>query len=567
MKAIRAIKVIKAVKAQEASNLFNLSRLNGLIALLLLSASYGVSGQELTYSYFYRVYFMDKGDNIASEYSASDLLSSRAVSRRQKSGITVPDFRDFPVNKDYLKTISLMGLHLHSSSKWMNTALFKSQSAFDINKLLSLEFVSDVKIVKTPEKKKSYKNKLDFETEESDLPTYDLPLTMVNGYPIHDSGFEGKGILIAIFDGGFMNADEVSSLKELRSRNGIIGTYDFVSNSESVYNASTHGTAVLSVLAGRISGLIEGTAPGADYLLLKTEDIESEFPCEEDFWTAGAEFADSTGADIISSSLGYYNFDDPSLNYKSSELDGNTSFITQAADIAASKGILVVNSAGNERNKDWKRIIFPSDGDSVLAVGAVDGNKIISDFSSAGPSTDGRIKPDNVALGVSIPVQTSGTLVVRSNGTSFSCPVLSGMAACLMQAVPNAVNSDIIKVMHTSADRFNSPDSLYGYGIPDMVAALNELQNLYLKVPDEGARIFPNPTTGSFEVIFSVPPENLTVEIISMTGESIFRKNFSEYAGRSIIITELQTRNQGIYFLRIKNESGMYVRKIIKIGI
>jgi hypothetical protein len=332
-----------------------------------------------------------------------------------------------------------------------------------------------------------------------------------------------------------------------------------------VYNSSTHGTAVLSVLSGKIAGEIEGTAPGADYLLLKTEDVESEFPCEEEFWAAGAEFADSSGADIISSSLGYFNFDDPALNYKYSDLDGNTAFVTRAADAAASKGILVVNSAGNERNQVWKRIIFPSDGDSVLAVGAVDGNNLISAFSSAGPSADGRIKPDNTAMGVSVTVQTSGTSVGRSNGTSFSCPVLSGMSACLMQAVPQALNTDIIEALHYSGDKYNSPDSLYGYGTPDMVKALAKLQDLYVKVPDEETIAGPNPTTGDFELIFRQPPENLTIEIISMTGKTLFRKSITGYAGRTLRITELQNREQGVYFIRLIKGSGVNVQKIIKL--
>lgn len=540
------------------------NRVKIVITLLVLSTTHCLNGQAPIYSYFYRVYFKDKGSDVAGKYSAHDLLSPRSLDRRQKAGIQVPDLRDLPVDRSYLSRISLLGLKLHSTSKWMNTALFKSQSAFDINILLNLPFVIDVKAVKTPGKKNRYNNKLDFQIVQSDLPPYDRPITQVNGHSMHESGFDGKNILIAILDGGFTDADLISSLNSLRARNGIKKTYDFVKNNESVYNSSSHGTAVLSVLAGIIPGKIEGTAPGADYLLLKTEDVESEFPCEEDFWTAGAEFADSCGADIISSSLGYFNFDDSTLNYKISDLDGNTAFVTRVADIAASKGILVVNSAGNERNTIWKRIIFPADGDSVLAAGAVDGNNSISDFSSAGPSADGRIKPDNVAMGVSVPIQISETLTGRSSGTSFSCPVLSGMAACLMQAVPLALNNDIIKVLHSSADRYNHPDSLYGFGIPDIVLALTELQNLYTKIPDGGPLIFPNPTAGNFEIIFPSPPDNVTIEIISMTGKLISRKDFAHYAGRTIFISDLQKREQGIYLLRIKDKSGINVRKIIK---
>jgi hypothetical protein len=533
--------------------------------LLFLSAGNLLFGQGSTYSYYYRVYFRNKGENPTGNYVPGDLLSSRALDRRQKAGIPVPDFRDIPVYPDYLNQISSSGFKLHCTSKWMNTALFKTQSPADINILLNLSFVSDVKIVKTPGLKNNFNDKLNFQVVQADLPPFDRPVTMVNGYPLHNSGFDGKGILIAVLDGGFTNADQISSLDDLQNRKGIKATYNFVENNEFVYSFHNHGTAVLSVLAGKIPGFIEGTAPGADYLLLRTEDVESEFPCEEDFWAAGAEFADSAGADIISSSLGYFNFDDPALNYKISDLDGNSAFVTRVADIAASKGILVVNSAGNERNKDWKRIIFPADGDSVVAAGAVDGNNNISDFSSAGPSADGRIKPDNVAMGVSVPVQISATSIARSSGTSFSCPVLSAMTACLMQAVPRALNTDIIKVLHSSADRYSSPDSLYGYGIPDMVIALAKLQDIYVKVPDEETIAGPNPTTGNIEITFREPPEFLTVEIVSMTGKIIFRKDFHDYAGRTLSITELQNREQGIYFIRLIKGITVNVHKIIKL--
>jgi serine protease AprX len=536
------------------------------IALLLLSATCSLNGQDLPYTYFYRVYLKDKGDNNINKYSATDLMSSRAFDRRRKAGIQAPDFLDLPVNESYLNQISTLGLKLQSTSKWMNTALFKSQSSFDINILLHLPFVSDVKTVKSPGEKNKFNDKLDFRIEAADPTSFDRPVAMVNGYPLHDSGYDGKNVLIAILDGGFINADNISSLDDLRSRNGIKTTYDFVKKNQSVYNSSAHGTAVLSVLAGKIPGQIEGTATGADFLLLKTEDVESEFPCEEDFWAAGAEFADSSGADIISSSLGYFNFDDSTLNYKYSDLDGNTAFVTKAADIAASKGILVVNSAGNERTQNWKRIIFPSDGRSVLAAGAVDGNNIISDFSSAGPSADGRIKPDNVAMGVSVPVQTTGNIIGRSSGTSFSCPVLSGMAACLLQAFPRAINSDIIKVFHSSADRYSSPDSLYGYGIPDINLALTELQSLYLKIPETRVIAFPNPTSGDIEVIFHSPPEKVTIEIISTSGKLIYNKTFSDYAGSVIAINELEHKEQGVYLVRVITGSEMNVLKIIKIN-
>jgi hypothetical protein len=321
---------------------------------------------------------------------------------------------------------------------------------------------------------------------------------------------------------------------------------------------------VLSILAGWINDTIEGTAPGADFLLFRTEDTASEFPVEEDFWIAAAEYADSAGADIITSSLGYSTFDDPLLNYKFTDLDGNSTFITKAADIAASKGILVFSSAGNERNKEWIRILAPSDGDSVMSVGAVDGNGTIAIFSSAGPSSDGRIKPDNSTMGVSVTVQTAENSVSRSNGTSFSCPVLSGMTACLMQAVPDAINTEIIDALHSSSDRFNNPDSLYGYGIPDMALALTKIQDLHTEIPDNATVAGPNPTTGEIEITFKEPPEKIIIEIFTSSGAKIYRKDFKEYTGRTIRISVLNKKNEGLYFVRLITVTGVYLHKIIK---
>lgn len=531
---------------------------------LLLFLTNWIYGQDPVYPYFYRIYFRDKGENTISSYTPEALLSSKALARRQKTGVSVPDFSDLPVSRNYLNQISVLGLKLHCTSKWMNTALFKTSFPADIKQIQSLPFVSSVKMVKTAVKSQGFNNKLDFNIEQSDLIPYNRPITMINGSGLHEMGFKGENIMIAVLDGGFINTDIISSLNSLRARNGIKKTRDFVTNNDLVYLSSTHGTAVLSVLAGEIPGLIEGSAPGADFLLLRTEDADSEFPCEEDFWAAGAEYADSAGADIISSSLGYYNFDDPTLNYHYYDLDGNTAFITKAANIASSKGILVVNSAGNERLNSWKRIIFPSDGFNVIAVGAVDGNNQIANFSSAGPSFDRRVKPDNVTMGVSVPVQTSSELPGRSNGTSFSCPVLSGMAACLMQAVPQAINTDIIEFLHTSADKHSSPDSLYGYGIPDIGLTLSKLQK-YVEAPAEKTFVGPNPTTGTIEINFHQAPGSITIEIISMTGKLLWRKDFPEIAGRSLTITQLQGKEQGVYLIRISGKTGVNVHKIIKV--
>jgi serine protease AprX len=535
-----------------------------LLLVHILLADY-LQGQEITYNYYYRVYFRDKGENGLLTFKSIDLLSERAIKRREKAGIAVPSLNDIPVFKEYLKNISNLGFRLHCTSKWINSAVFKTELPSDINLLLSLPFVQDVKVVKRPSSKSQFRNKLDFTYELSDSPAFDRPISMIGGIPLHNSGYNGQDILIAVLDGGFQYADKATSLSNLINSKRIKSTYDFVRNNAFVYNYSNHGTAVLSVLAGKLPGLIEGTAPGSDYLLLRTEDTSSEFPVEEDFWTAGAEYADSAGADIISSSLGYFQFDDPSLNYKYSDMDGNTAFITRAAEIAASKGMMIFNSAGNERDRPWTYLIAPSDGKKVVAVGAVDGNNLISTFSSSGPSADGRVKPDNAVMGVSIPVQADQNTIIRSSGTSFSCPVLSGITACLMQAVPKAINTDIIQVLHSSADRFDKPDALYGYGMPDMINALLKLQDKYVKIPDNEIMISPNPTNGEFDITFRQPPVRLVIEIYTFSGRSIYRTEFPEFAGRIITINELQDMEQGIYIVRIICSNGIFVDKVIKL--
>jgi hypothetical protein len=540
---------------------------NVMIPLIffLICPEFFLSAQVKTYNVFYRIYFKDKGDNHINDFDVSDLFSARAVERRKKAGIPVPDFRDIPVYSGYLEQISLAGFKLHCTSRWMNTALFKTEALTDISSLLNLPFVSDIRIVKNLSIKSSDYDKLHFETSQSDIPPYDRPVNMLNGQLVHNSGFNGEGILIAVLDGGFANAENISSLETIRNRQGIKGTFDFVNKSEFVYDYHNHGTAVLSVLAGSLPGSIEGTAQGADYFLLRTEDASTEFPVEEDFWTAGAEFADSLGADIISSSLGYYAFDDPTLDYKYSDMDGDRIFVTRSADIAASKGILVVNSAGNERNKTWMRIIAPSDGDSVLAVGAVDGEKNISSFSSAGPSFDRRIKPDVVSQGVSVPVQVEESVVERSNGTSFSCPLISGMCACIMQAVPAALNTDIISALHSSSDRYLFPDSLYGYGIPDFAQVINQLQEKYLNKPENRSVVSPNPFNNELKITFRENPEQIRIEVYDLNGNLVKRMNNRNYVSRSLIINDLQNFANGIYFVRIYTSGGIFIHKVIKV--
>jgi len=539
-----------------------------LIAVLLILAGFCLVGtceaQGISYNYFYRVYFKDKGLVFYNNYP-TQYLSQRAVLRREKYKIHVPDIYDIPVKIGYITAVSSFGLTFHCSSRWMNTALFKSTAPVDMAPVLNLPFVENIKVVKKPAGKGLSADKLGLQLEQANSFPFDNPIKMLHGDILHTNGLTGKGILIAVLDGGFYLTDEISSLTQLRLRNGIVATRDFITGAENVYGYHYHGTAVMSVLAGLYDGYIEGSAPGADYCLVRTEDTSSEFPVEEDYWAAGAEYADSLGADIISSSLGYYAFDDSTMNYKFQDMNGRNTFITRAAEIAASKGILVVTSAGNERTGSWKRIIAPTDGDSVLSAGAVDGNNIISSFSSAGPSADGRIKPDNVAQGVRVPVQIETNTFGLASGTSLSCPLLSGVCACALQAAPEIQNKDLIDLLHECGDRHSYPDSLYGYGLPDMIQVIESLENKFLTRPENSVTIGPNPFFKDLNLIFRDAPGSIEIRVYNTSGSLVAYHTFAEYISRSLIITDLENSSQGLYLVRLKTSVRTYYFKVIKI--
>jgi hypothetical protein len=541
-----------------------------LAALLFLSGSVMPVAAQSAYPgddqlWFYRVWFNEKTNTIG-DFSAEELLSPAAISRRKKLGIPLLTESEIPVSRQHINTLSRFGFKLRCTSKWLNTALFTTTEAKDPATYEEYYFVDSIQLVRRPADpvKKSY-SKYGITTPGAGPDAFD-PRIPLNGHLLHQSGFTGKKITIAVLDAGFTGADAIESLALLRQREGIIATRNFVNGTDHVYDYHTHGTSVLSILAGSLPGIINGTAPGADYLLLRTEDDETEYPVEEDYWVAAAEYADSAGADIITSSLGYFTFDDPALDYSFRDMDGNTPFITRGADIAASKGILVVNSAGNERNNEWMRIIAPSDGDSVLCIGALRQDLTVSDFSSAGYSADGQVKPDVVAPGVGIPIQFEPELWHSGSGTSFSCPVISGLCASLMQALPAVSPAEIIGVLHRSSDRYSHPDSLYGYGIPDFIEALRLLEETHTFRPEATVTAGPNPFTDEIMLWFHEPPENLTVTITGASGIQMAERDFPVYIARSFRLEGLGHLAQGLYILKVTTAQGEKRFKMIRVS-
>lgn len=410
-----------------------------------------------------------------------EFLSARALMRRAKSGIPVTE-EDLPLSPAYLRGIQTAGATLHGFSKWLNAVSVVADSATVVN-LRALPFVQEVQYLgknlswrnprNRPEKRRGSWANIPSAGADAPFWGYASQQNALLGVPVlHLAGHRGAGIQVVVMDGGFTNVDTMPFFDSLALQGRLFTGYDFVERDRAVFESAYHGTSVLSVMGGHLPGYFVGTAPDATYFLLKTEDTGGEFPIEEANWIAGAEWADSLGADIINASLGYTSFNDPALSHRYSQLDGRTAIGSRGATIAAAKGMIIFNSAGNEGDGPWRYIGVPADAPNVIAVGAVTPERARAAFSSVGPTADGRIKPDLVAPGDDIVTAGySGTNLGTSSGTSLAAPMLAGAVASLWSAFPDKSASEILSAVFESADHYTTPDNDRGYGLPDVTAA------------------------------------------------------------------------------------------------
>ena len=423
-------------------------------------------------TYKYRVYFTDKKHNTYSLKRPEAFLSEKSLERRKKYKIKV-DQHDLPVTPLYVEYLNDHHFKVQNVSKWNNTAVVEVRDTSSIKELSEVNFIKDVrKVWESQDSLLVYPpvDRLQIVSNQRDTMTNVYgkayrQVSMLNVNKLHQEGYKGDNMTIAIIDGGFYNADCIEGLKNCK----VLGTRNFVTPERSVYEETQqHGTQVLSCIAANLPKCLVGTAPNASFYLLISEDNYSENMIEEDNWCAAVEYADSLGVDVITSSLGYYKFDDPSATHKYHELDGETALNSRSASLAASRGILVINSAGNEGDNAWKKIGFPADAKNILSVGAVKANGINTEFSSIGNTADGRIKPDVMAQGEYSAVLDCCGNVSTASGTSFSAPILCGAVTCLLQAFPKSTPEEIIQAVHQSGDNVKYPNNIFGYGIPDM---------------------------------------------------------------------------------------------------
>lgn len=516
----------------------------------------------------YMVFFADKTGTPYSINNPSAFLSSKAIQRRAIQNIAINE-SDLPVNPAYVADINNTGASVIYKTKWMNGVLVSCDASLlpSINALpevSSIEYVSPGAHPSAGGRKKSVKD-----TKNTKEAATDNQLSMLGMDAMHADGHRGEGVTIAVFDGGFLGANLTSPFAHIFSENRFdaVASYDFVHGGHGVFQYDDHGTRVWSVIAAYSPGSFVGGAYKANFQLYVTEDVPTEYRVEEYNWLFAAERADSAGVDIINSSLGYnIDFDDATMDYTTNQMDGETAVITRAAQFAADKGILVVTSAGNEGlDASWRIITAPADARDVLAVGSVNSFMVRTPTSSVGPTTDGRIKPDVVALG-------SGTSIVRANGsittgsgTSFSAPLITGLAAGLWQRQPGLSNKDLMEAIRMSASLATNPDNFLGYGLPNYIAARHFIEQAE---QEELFAVFPNPVTRDTLNIRPKNPEDLppvVILLVSAQGQIIRDQNVNFTWLNNQYTADLSFLSAGIYLVRIQAGEQVFVYKIVKI--
>ena len=544
-----------------------------LLLVFILFAQVGVA-QIAPEKYW--IQFTDKNNSPYSISNPSAFLSQRAIDRRTNQFISITT-QDLPVNPSYVTGVEQVAIvNVLNTSKWLNGIVIQTTDTLNISKILNLPFVDsagsmsvekpgnistkmDVSSYTVANKKESFR-----EIQGIDYGLSDLQNKLIHIDGIHNNGYTGNGMVIAVLDGGFRGADIEEVLLPIFNNGQILGTWDFVLKQPVDYTShSTHGKSVLVCMGANMPGRYVGSAPDASYWLLRTEDAPTENIIEEYNWVAGAEFADSAGADIFNTSLGYTTYDDSTHSHTYADMDGNTTVITIGADIAASKGILVINSAGNSGGGSWRHIGAPSDGDSVLAIGAVYGDKSVTGFSSRGPSADGRVKPNVMSMGAGVPMPNGPDSVNYINGTSFSSPILAGAAACFWEARPSFNNMDIYHAIEISANRNTYPDEHYGYGVPNFNMAYFLITSSF-DVKEMGVSIqaYPNPTQG---IVYLPLMESYysKLSVTNILGTQVYLSNTPQMVDESIML-DLTSFSKGIYFVKLETENGLQIVRVVK---
>ncbi|MBC7412021.1 MAG: S8 family peptidase [Bacteroidia bacterium] len=523
----------------------------------------------------YFVAFKDKNSSTYNTTLPLQFLTQRAVDRRTKYSLPITT-QDLPVNNTYIQQVAGIGVTISGISKWLNGIIITTN---DSNKITTINQLSCVKysldILREGNITNDKMDKLSASTARAYQQVYDssyygagaLAVKQLNLIPLHNQGYTGINTLIAVLDAGFPNVNVFAAFDSITQQNKIKYTYDVVLNTPFVYANHGHGTSVLSCIAGNMPNNYVGTGFGADIALIRTEDAPTENIVEEYYWVIGAEKADSIGADIITSSLGYTTFDNPMQDHSYANMNGKTTVCAQAATIATRKGILVCIAAGNEGNNAWQYIATPADADSICTVGAVNVNGLRAGFSSKGPTADGLIKPTFMANGEGRALIDAGSgTVVYANGTSFACPTLAGGMACLFQKHSTHTPLQIIEAVKLSSTLSSSPNNLYGWGVPNFGLASFLLSDTNNKTTTE-TKIYGVITTENVLMLYFIKNKdaNATLTLMDINGKIIMQRNLTinpQYD--ELVLPIYNTLTQGTYLVRISGKNTNTVLKVIK---
>ena len=511
------------------------------------------------------VFFNAKPESAAFLSNPLTMLTQRALDRRTTQNIPL-DFLDVPVHQAYINQIeNAAGISVLAKSKWYN-AVHVRGSQSEIEALESLAFVDHIRFAnpslnpagRTPKPKAVKSVKKVVETAVNfNYGNSANQIEMLNGHLVHQQNYTGSGKIVAIMDGGFPGVNTASTFARLRDNNLILGGYDFVSRNADFYTGISHGTLVLSTMGGFKEGELVGTAPDAAYYLFITEDGQNEGPLEESLWVEAAEEADRLGVDVINTSLGYSIFDNPDYSHTYADMDGQSTFISQGLNYAFSRGMICVVSAGNQGNDDWHYITAPADAVSALTVGAVNSNGNYVSFSSQGPSSDGRVKPDVSAQGQAAVVSNAIGSITTASGTSFSGPIIAGMVASFWQAVPQMTNTQIVQFIKESSSIYNNPNDEIGYGIPDFAEALEAALNMQIFPRNNNFAIYPNPVGSTLNVVLPIGFAQMTIY------NSIGQKVLQQYVSETNVIG-LDQLGSGVYLYKIESNGFSQAGKLIK---
>jgi len=535
-----------------------------IFIVFLLFMSSAIQAAEMSY-YFY-VQFSDKNNSPYSLSNPTEFLSERAIARRLHFAL-VCDSTDMPVNPSYLTQIENLGVPVHSRSKWMNGVTVLIPDSAKMSLVRALPFVKKVQYTGKVDVAARLTNRRKRYKSISDYGTASTQITQLNGEYLHNQGFRGNGMQIAVLDAGFLNVSTNHAFDSLRLQNRILGTKNIIDPTSDVYVLDSHGAMVLSTMAANLPGQFLGTAPDASYWLIRTEYAPSEYLVETDFWVSGIEFADSVGVDVVSSSLGYTAFDDSDMNFKYADMSGKVSRASRAATMASKKGIAVVNSAGNEGNKSFHYIGSPADAEGIITVGAITTDSNYSSFSSVGPSFDGRVKPDVCALGTSAALINTSGVPSYGNGTSYAAPIMAGMMACFLQAskslFPPYDLDTLLQVLRESGSLFANPTAQMGYGIPNFQTALaklpfyttikkNEVKDVVLAIDDKNKTL-------KVQFLDGEKNKENSIRIYSITGNLMINQPVNE----SEILFHTDTFAPGIYAVCVFGEKVSSTHKVM----